>query len=92
MKEIKSIDLRSAFRFGLLFYGAVVGTITLVFLGAELLALLRGNFSVVEFLVGGFVLLVGAALYVLFGGATVAVSVCLYNRIARKYGGIKIQI
>jgi len=57
-----------------------------------LLALLRGNFSVVEFLVGGFVLLVGAALYVLFGGATVAVSVWLYNRIARKYGGIKIQI
>lgn len=92
MKEIKSIDLRSAFRVGLLFYGAVVGVIALAFLAAEGIALAQGTFSVPEFLIGSMVLLIGASLYVVFGGVTVAISVWLYNQIARKYGGIKIKV
>ena len=92
MKEITQIDLWSAFRVGLLFYGAVVGLITLFFLGAEFLAWTQGIFSISELAVGSLVLVIGALFYVVFGGATVAVSVWFYNRIARQYGGIKIRM
>lgn len=92
MKEIKSIELRSAFRVGFLFYGAVVGIITLVFLAAEVLAMVRGVFNIPEFLIGSLMLLIGASLYVIFGGVTVVISAWFYNRIARKYGGIKIRV
>ncbi len=92
MKEIKYIELRSAFRIGLLFYGAAVGIISLIFLAAEVLALAGGVFSLPEFLIGSMVLVLGTCLYVVLGGVAVASSVWLYNQIARKYGGIKIKV
>ena len=70
MKEIKAIDVRSAFRMGILFYGVVVGGIVLVFSAAEGLALAGGVFSVPEFGVGTFILLIGASLYVIIGGVS----------------------
>ena len=92
MKEVKSIDVRSAFLVGLVFYAAVVGLIALLFLGAELLSTLRGEMQGMEFLVGLLLLVIGGTAYVAFGALTVAVSAWVYNKIAQRYGGVKVRL
>lgn len=92
MKEVKFIDPKSAFRLGVIFYTVVVGIIASLFFFYEIYSMAIGTMSFFEGVVGLVMLIIGSGLYVLFGSLSVYSSVWLYNKVAEKFGGVKVKI
>lgn len=94
MKEIKSFSLKSLFKLGFFFYLVVmlvVGAVGLVVMVTGLVT----NFST-SALTGALgavvIYLVLTVVYSLLAAVVLALSGFLYNKVAEKFGGIKVEM
>lgn len=94
MMEVKSVDPKSFLKLGFFFYLSVmlvVGLLGLVFLVSSLVT----NYSASSLTgaLGAIAVYVGMALfYALVAALFLGISGFLYNKIAKKFGGLKIEV
>ena len=94
MMEVKSVAPKSLLKLGFFFYLAmmlVVGLVGLVFLVLSLVTNYSASSLTGAF--GAIAVYVGMALfYAVVGGLMMGVAGFVYNKIAKRFGGIKIEV
>jgi hypothetical protein len=97
MARIKSIGVKQTAKFAAVYYFFIILTIfipiTLIFLIASLFGLAsEDSFPLGGVLLGGVFLIFLPIVYALMGGAMVALATFLYNVVAKRIGGVEIEL
>lgn len=94
MKEIRSIDPKSIFKIGLVIYlslGLVFSILMLIF-GAGVVGAVPFSARFGQLGIGVLGALLGTIVYGLVGAGVLALGAVLYNFVAHKIGGIKVEL
>ena len=96
MPQIKRIGVKQTAKFATAFYFVMLAIIfiplTLISLFFGLFGKTQNLFSFGGAVFGGVILILIPILYALFGGLMVAASAALYNFVAKRVGGIELEI
>ncbi len=94
MVEVKTFNPKSLFKVGFVFYLAVMLLVGVAGLVALLYSLVTGFSTTALAAAGGaaVIYLITALFYALAAACFMAVSGLVYNKIAKKFGGIKVEV